>query len=153
MVRPPAPPMNPSHSSWSHCSFQTLITIINSSEPFIQLTASLDYAQRHKFSISKTPITLHPKIKPGSPWEESHPQPSTNNSYNNNKIFSFLWWRLSWNPTVNIKITVSWRHLRFNRYRKKKVFSEKYGSQVMIWRGKTTLGLMILRDDRTMKSS
>lgn len=119
MVRPPAPPLNPSHSSWSHCSFQTLVTIINSSKPFIQLTASLDYAQRHKFSISKTPITLHPKIKPGSPWEESNPQPPTNNS-NNKKIFSFLWWRLSWNPTVNIQIILSWRHLRFNRYRKKK---------------------------------
>ena len=32
MVGPPAPPLNPSHSSWGHCSFQTLIIIINSSE-------------------------------------------------------------------------------------------------------------------------
>ena len=120
MVGPPAPPLNPSHSSWGHCSFQTLIIIINSGEePFIRFTASLDYAQRDKFSISKTPITLHPKIKPGSPWEESHPQPPTNNSNNNKKSFSFLWQQLSWNPTVNIKIILSWRHLRFNRYRKK----------------------------------
>ena len=35
---------------------------------------------------------------------------------------------------------------------KEKVFSEKYGSQVMIWKGKTTIGLMMLRDDGTIKA-
>jgi len=52
------------------------------------------------------------------------------------------------------KITIAVeRGVAHGLIQKKKVFSEKYGSQVMIWRGKTTIGLMVLRDDRTIKSS